>query len=51
VVVHLFRKLARKLDRLDVRPKSAAENPLEEGLDFLLYCAEDHVPGIPGKRC
>jgi len=51
VLVHLLCELARKLDRLDVRPKSTAENPLEKGLDFLFDCAEDHVPGIPGKRC
>jgi len=51
MIVHLLRELARELDRLDVGPKRAAENPLEKGLDFLFDCAEDHVPVIPGKRC
>ena len=45
MVVHLLRELARELDRLDVRPEGAAEDALEEGLDLLLDCPEDHGAG------
>ena len=41
VVVHLLDELARQLDRLDVRPERAAEDPLEEAFDLLLDAAED----------
>jgi len=45
MVVHLLGQLPGQLDRLHIRAKSPAENPLEKGLDLVFECAEDHVPG------
>jgi hypothetical protein len=43
VIVHLLRELAGELDGLDVRAKRAAEDPLEQGLDLSLDCAQNHM--------
>ena len=45
VVVHLLRELARELHRLHVRPEGTPEDALEERLDLLLDCPEDHGCG------
>ena len=47
MVLHLLDQLARELDRLDVRPKGAAEDALEQALDPVLDVPEDaHAAGV-----
>jgi hypothetical protein len=39
--IHLLGKLARDLDRLDLRGEGTAENPLDEALDSCFEVAKD----------
>jgi hypothetical protein len=41
VGVHFLRKLARDLDRLDLRGKGATEDPFDEALDARFEISQD----------
>jgi hypothetical protein len=53
MVFHLLDQLARKLDRLHVRAKSAAEDAFEKALDLVFDVPEDAHLGrvIPPPEC